>query len=141
MEINQNVNIKGILNALNISEELAQVILQKIGGGGGSGAGAIYLHNVELSTGLPYNVILDLYTTTATSINTIEALFTLLGNKNHLALYNGSEATGSGYMIMSSTGELYFSGVCVSSYDSNTVVPIDLTAVQITSVTDTVKQV
>jgi hypothetical protein len=140
MEINQNVNIKGILNALNISEELAQLILQKIGGGG-SGTGSIYLHNVELSTGLPYNVTLDLYTTTATPINTIEALFTLIGNNDHLALYNGSEATGSGYMIMSSTGELYFSGVCVSSYDSNTVVPIDLTAVQITSVTDTVKQV
>ena len=80
MKINQNVNIKGVLDALNISDELAQLILQKIGGGG-SGTGSLYLHNIEISTGLPYNIVLDLYTTTATAINTIEALYNIIGNK------------------------------------------------------------
>ena len=141
MEINQNVNIKGVLDALNISDELAQLILQKIGGGGGSGTGSIYRHNIEISTGLPYFIALDLYTTTATAINTIEALYTLLGNDDFLALHNGSDARGSGYMNITSEGKLSFSGVGISASDSGTSVTINLNAVQITSVTDTVKQV
>ena len=140
MEINQNVDIKGHIGALDITDELAQLIQQKIGGGGGSGTGALYLHNIAISTGLPYNVVLDIYATSVTQINTIQALYTVLGSKNHLALYTGSEANGSGYMTMSSTGELYFDGVLKSSYD-DTVTAVDLQGVQITSITDTVKQV
>ncbi len=110
--------------------------LKSTGGGGGGG---VYRHYIKMDTGLPYEIIFDIYTSNSEPLNSVVKLINILGTSNNSSCtYNGSDGYGTGVFYITIDNQLYFDGVLISG---NNVTAKNISNVTITNVSDTVKQV
>lgn len=98
----------------------------------------IYKHNIEIDTGNPYFVYVDIYTSSSTSITTASQLFAILGTKQTAGSYNGMDGYGTVTFNFNSAGTaITVYGVVASGTTVNTV---NLSNQTISRITDTVKK-